>query len=134
MAIGKKTGGRTKGTPNQASVRHKDLARRAVHMVLDTGIVPLDIMSARMRDEPLPNGRRVTDEMFAAAVAAAPYIHPRLAVQVTKNLDPKANTASAIEDRVMALLTKGTENAQVDAGRTLEGTEWSDVGGQEGAA
>jgi hypothetical protein len=103
-------------------------------MVLDTGITPLDIMSARMRDEPLANGRRVTDEMFAAAVASAPYVHPRLAVQLTKNLDPKMNTASAIEDRVMALLTKGTENAQADAGRIVEGAEWSEPGRQEGAA
>jgi hypothetical protein len=31
-----------------------------------------------MRNEPLPNGRTVTDEMFAAAVAAAPYIHPKI--------------------------------------------------------
>jgi hypothetical protein len=32
-----------------------------------------------MRDELLPSGQRVTDEQFAAAVAAAPYLHPRLA-------------------------------------------------------
>jgi hypothetical protein len=32
-----------------------------------------------MRGEPLPNGKLVTDEQFQAAVAAAPFIHPRLA-------------------------------------------------------
>jgi hypothetical protein len=36
-------------------------------------------MLCRMRDELLPSGQRVTDEQFAAAVAAAPYLHPRLA-------------------------------------------------------
>jgi hypothetical protein len=41
-------------------------------------VLPLDIMRARMRNAPL-NGQSVTDEQFAAAVAAAPYIHPRLA-------------------------------------------------------
>jgi hypothetical protein len=43
------------------------------------GLLPLDIMLARVRGEPLPNGKMPTEEQFQAAVAAAPYIHPRLA-------------------------------------------------------
>jgi hypothetical protein len=97
------------------------------YMVLDTGITPIDIMTARMRDEPLSNGRKVSDEQFAAAVAAAPYIHPKLAVQVVKNVDPKSVSPDAIESRVMELLSKGMTNAaNADTGPTVDGVAWSD--------
>jgi hypothetical protein len=97
-------------------------------MVLASDLTPLDVMTARMRNEPLANGQRVTDEMFAAAVASAPYIHPKLQVQVVRNLDPKAHAPGAIEDRVMALLTKGLENAESEPGRTIESAEWTEPG------
>jgi hypothetical protein len=32
-----------------------------------------------MRDEPLANGQKPTDEQLRAAIAAAPYLYPRLA-------------------------------------------------------
>jgi hypothetical protein len=128
MATGFKSGGRRKGVPNRAASRTKEMARRSVRMALDTGTTPLDVMTARMRNEPLANGQRVTDEMFAAAVASAPYIHPKLQVQVVRNLDPKAHAPGAIEDRVMALLTKGLENAEPEPGRTIESTEWTEPG------
>jgi hypothetical protein len=41
--------------------------------------MPLDVMLARLRGVPLPNGKMPTDEQFRAAEAAAPYLHPRLA-------------------------------------------------------
>jgi hypothetical protein len=132
MAIGKKTGGRTKGTPNQASVRHKDLARRAVHMVLDTGITPLDVLCARMRDEVLPNGRKVSDEQFAAAVAAAPYIHPKLAATVTKDISATPTSPSAIDSRVLELLMKGSANVATLESRTIAGrVVGSDASGED---
>ena len=37
-------------------------------------ITPLEVMLRRMRGDP-----DITDEAFQAAIAAAPYIHPRLA-------------------------------------------------------
>lgn len=49
------------------------------------GTTPLDVMAARMRKNPITvalDGEQkqimVDDEMFAAAVALAPYVHPRL--------------------------------------------------------
>jgi hypothetical protein len=42
-------------------------------------VLPLDIMLAVMRDEPLSDGKKPTDEQLRAAIAAAPYLHPRLA-------------------------------------------------------
>ena len=134
MAIGKKIGGRKAGTPNRTGERTKALVQRSLRLALDSGVTPLDILTARMRDEPLTNGRKVSDEQFAAACAAAPYVHPRLAVQVVKNVDPKAATPDAIEARVLELLTKGRTNVAADTGRVVEGIGWSDVGGQEGTS
>lgn len=67
MAAGKKTGGRSRGTPNKAS------AAKAAE-VSASGLAPLDYMLAVMRDETVSADRR--DDM---AKAAAPYVHPKLA-------------------------------------------------------
>ena len=67
MAIGKKTGGRRKGTPNKATAkRESEIAK--------SGITPLEYMLKVMRDSKADAGRR--DDM---AKAAAPYVHPKLA-------------------------------------------------------
>jgi hypothetical protein len=66
MAIGKKTGGRKKGTPNKATAkREREIAR--------AGSTPLEYMLKVMRN-PRADGER-RDRM---AVAAAPYVHPKL--------------------------------------------------------
>ena len=134
MAIGKKTGGRKAGTPNRTGERTKALVQRSLRLALDSGFTPLDIMCARMRNEALANGQKVSDQQFAAAVAAAPYIHPKLAVQVVKNVDPKSVSPDAIESRVMELLSKGmTNGANVDTGPTVDGVAWSDPEREVGA-
>jgi hypothetical protein len=66
MARGRKTGGRQKGTPNRAT----EEARAAAAA---TGILPLDYMLSVMRDPAADHKRR-----DAMAMAAAPYLHPRL--------------------------------------------------------
>lgn len=66
MAIGKKTGGRRKGSRNKATARRESEIARS-------GITPLDYMLKVMRDAKADAGRR--DEM---AKAAAPYVHPKL--------------------------------------------------------
>ncbi|WP_152045490.1 hypothetical protein [Aureimonas psammosilenae] len=66
MAVGKKTGGRTKGTPNKATAkREREIARG--------GTTPLEYMLKVMRNPRAEGERR--DRM---AVAAAPYVHPKL--------------------------------------------------------
>lgn len=66
MSLGKKTGGRKKGVPNQRTeLRKKQLERG--------GISPLDYMLSVMRDQ--ENELSVRTDM---AKAAAPYVHPRL--------------------------------------------------------
>lgn len=67
MALGKKTGGRTKGVPNKATA---DREKR----VTEGGITPLDYMLEIMRDVENPK-----DVRLDAAKSAAPYVHPKLA-------------------------------------------------------
>ena len=66
MAIGKKTGGRLKGTPNRR------IAEMRAEMAAN-GEFPLDYMLRVMRDETAEPVRR-----DAMAKAAAPYLHPQL--------------------------------------------------------
>lgn len=73
MALGRKTGGRQKNTPNKAS------AKREAE-VAATGVTPLEHLLADMRDENLDRDARRT-----AAIAAAPYVHPRLSTVEAKH-------------------------------------------------
>jgi hypothetical protein len=66
MAQGRKTGGRQKGARNRAT----EEARAAAEA---TGILPLTYMLCVMRDPHADHKRR-----DAMAMAAAPYLHPRL--------------------------------------------------------
>ena len=66
MAVGQKTGGRTKGTPNRASA-----AREAE--IAATGMTPLDFLTSVYRDLGEEMSRRVD-----AAKAAAQYVHSKL--------------------------------------------------------
>lgn len=67
MAVGKKTGGRTRGTPNRAT------AAKAAE-IAQSGLTPLSYMLSILRDE-----TKTPADRFEAAKAAAPYVHPKLA-------------------------------------------------------
>jgi hypothetical protein len=77
MALGRKTGGRVKGTPN-----HATLGKAAE--IAASGLTPLEFMLTVLRDPEQPPGTRLD-----AAKAAAPYVHPRLANIELKG-DPNA--------------------------------------------
>lgn len=62
-----KTGGRTPGTPNRKTAE----TTRAIE---ESGLTPLDYMLQVMRDVGEDSPRRL-----AAAAAAAPYVHAKLA-------------------------------------------------------
>ena len=66
MALGRKTGGRQKGSRNRATAE----ARAAAEAI---GILLLDYMLGVMRDPAADLKRR-----DAMAMAAAPYLHPKL--------------------------------------------------------
>jgi hypothetical protein len=63
-----KLGGRKKGTPNVATAKKE-------REIAASGLTPLEYMLSLLRDE------RKSDEIrFEAAKAAAPYVHPKLAM------------------------------------------------------
>ena len=90
MPHGRKTGGRQLGTPNKATVERQLRAAHGVSAAMQDGLLPLDVILARMRGEPMANGDFVTDEQFEAACAAAPYIHPKLSAVAVKDDRPSA--------------------------------------------
>ena len=64
-----KTGGRKKGTLNKTTKKRRALTEKLVK----GGDTPLEVILAMMR------GKRDFDaNLLAAAVAAAPYVHPKL--------------------------------------------------------
>ena len=82
MALGRKTGGRQKGARNRATAE----ARAAAEA---TGIMPLHYMLSVMRDAKVEPKRR-----DAMAMAAAPYLHPKLST-----VEPKPNEPTTSEQR-----------------------------------
>ena len=80
MALGRKTGGRQKGARNRATAE-------ALAAAEATGILPLDYMLSVMRDAGADPKRR-----DAMAMAAAPYLHPKLSA-----IEAKPNERSAAE-------------------------------------
>jgi hypothetical protein len=75
MAIGRKTGGRQKGSRNIKTVE-------MVTAIEATGETPLEYMLRVMRDKTVDHSRR--DDM---AKAASPYVHSRLATLDHKSSD-----------------------------------------------
>jgi hypothetical protein len=82
MARGRKTGGRQKGTRNRATAEARAAAAA-------TGILPLAYMLSVMRDPDADQKRR-----DAMAMAAAPYLHPKLSA-IESKLTPAASEAPA---------------------------------------
>jgi hypothetical protein len=72
-APGERRGGRQKGTSNKATPKLKAAGKKAVKRALAGGATPLDIMTLVMR-----GAAHISDRQFAAAQAAAPYVHARL--------------------------------------------------------
>lgn len=92
-----KTGGRTAGTPNKATVQRQIMAERGIHAALNDGLMPMDVLLARIRNQPLPDGKFATADQFAAAVAAAPYLHPRLSMVASKDYSSTPTTLDEVD-------------------------------------
>lgn len=107
MAVGRKTGGRKKGTPNKAT------AKKAAE-IAKSGQTPLEFMLTTMR-----NSSRPFDIRLDAAKSAAPYVHPKLAaIEHTgaqgKPLIPEARPSDdAFARMILLLLEKGAAAAQL---------------------
>jgi hypothetical protein len=71
------------------------LAEKGRDALLKDYRLPLEILLARMSGDPT-----ITDEMFQAAVAAAPYCHPRLTSSETRISSD--NTHRVVSDEPMS--------------------------------
>lgn len=102
--------GRKQGGKNKATIE-RELRAAAGLEAAKAGLMPLDVLLARMRGETLPNGHEPTDAQVAAARDAAPYLHPRLATQTLKgDADHPLHHLHSISDidaRIRELLRKG---------------------------
>jgi hypothetical protein len=105
MARGRKTGGRQKGARNRAT----EEARAAAAA---TGVLPLDYMLSVMRDNAADSKRR-----DAMAMAAAPYLHPRLTA-----IDARLSPANMEESSERPSLT--LEFVLPTRDRAREDQEW----------
>jgi hypothetical protein len=95
MALGRKTGGRKKGSRNK---RPRELIER----IEASGLLPLEYMLSVMRDETAPPERR--DDM---AKAAAPFVHPKLAtMKMQGDRDAPLFDLSALTDGELAFLRR----------------------------
>src|SRR3954452_22352901 len=103
MALGRKTGGRRKGTPNRETLRKTDQAWAAVAAALASGIRPLDVILTVMRGG--PEAEAISERQYEAAVAAAPYLHPKLS---STTLDATFRTDPAtLSDAQLAAIAAG---------------------------
>lgn len=109
MAVGKKTGGRRKGSRNRASV-----AKAA--KVAASGLTPLDYMLGVMRDRTVEHPTRLD-----AAKSAAPYVHPKLATIEHSGPNGGPIQTENVSDleiarRIAFALAKGERNIEKDEG------------------
>jgi hypothetical protein len=106
MALGRKTGGRQKGSLNKQTTK----VRKTVEKAVNAGLTPLEYMLRTMRNPKAGSARRDW-----AAQTAAPYLHPRLAtLQSNVNLTGRL-TLEALVEQSMALPPPANENAALAA-------------------
>jgi hypothetical protein len=102
MARGRKTGARQKGTRNRAT----EEARAAAEA---SGTLPLDYMLSVMRDPAADQKRR-----DAMAMAAAPYLHPKLTAVDAKLSPAIAEPARKPTSIVVQFVVPGASHAPDD--------------------
>jgi hypothetical protein len=93
MALGKKTGGRKPGSRNKALVARE-------REIIASGELPLDYMLRVQRDPLVDHDRR--DKM---AIAAAPFVHPKLQSSENKHTHGVSDPLLALLERIA---TNGT--------------------------
>jgi hypothetical protein len=109
MALGRKTGGRQKGTGNKPRIiAATEEAIEAAQA--SAGLLPIDYMLLVMRD-PMAAVRR-RDDM---AKSAAPYLHPRLAT-----IDYRGN-GGGLKLEVKQFIINVAANAHSNGGTLIEG-------------
>ena len=85
-APGERRGGRRPGVPNKATIERRLRAQAGLEAAKQTGAMPLDIMLAVAAGG--PEADKISDRQLQAAIAAAPYVHPKLAAVAVKDVTP----------------------------------------------
>ena len=117
---GFKTGGRAMGVPNRATIERQLRAKSGIDLAHETGVLPLDILTAAMRGG--PEAANITDRQLQAAIAAAPYIHPRLSAVAVEQAQPGIEFApDQLTDDELQLLMGLLHRARKPAVQTLVG-------------
>jgi hypothetical protein len=98
---GQRFGGRAKGTPNKRTPALKKARDAALKEALTGGESPLDIIIHVMRET-----GEITDRQFAAACAAAPYVHARLSSATVVHKDAFSDL-TVVELRALIVSTGG---------------------------
>jgi hypothetical protein len=97
---GTRIGGRSKGTKNKATIEREQGHAEIVEQAKAEGVSPLEYMLKVMRDEGADKKRR--DVM---AVAAAGYVHPKLA-----SVEHSGSMSIAHEDAIEAIEAEANGN------------------------
>jgi hypothetical protein len=114
----RKGAGRKPNNTRRAALT-KQLVEKGLQNAIDMGVSPLDVMRCRMLDQPW-NGKPVTDDQFVAAKELAPYLHPRLAAAMVKDLTVAPTTSVERIRRIEQLLLETASDDPVDQG-TIDG-------------
>ena len=114
MALGRKTGGRQKGTPNKATVEKELRAQHGVANAVASGVMPLDVIVSVMRGE-----NKYTQRQYQAAIDAAPYMHSRLSSTTVTHRDALDELAL---DELRAFLAMAAHTATI-SGEAVAGED-----------
>ena len=101
---GERRGGRAKGVPNRRTAEEQ----AAIKSLIDSGILPLEIMLRVMRGD-----TSITDRQLQAAQAAAPFCHPRLAT-TTLNANLRRSIREFTDEELEALVASAATDGAAD--------------------
>jgi hypothetical protein len=114
-------GGRPPGAKNKATIRREQFAKDGLDDALASGMMPLEIMLLGIREP-----SKVSRTRFERAVAAAPYVHPKLTAVAYKKVDqgPKLDLSEMSDAELAALqaiLATVGQSLQRRAGPLIDG-------------
>jgi hypothetical protein len=118
--VGRREGaGRKPGSQDKATIEKTIRAQQGIAAALEAGLMPLDVIMAVMRAEPLSNGLVPTERQFSAAIAAAPFLHAKLSAVVMKDVtdaSPPPPPMLSVAD-IVAMARKPIEAKALDTPR-----------------
>jgi hypothetical protein len=105
MAKGFKSGGRSAGTPNRATLERAARAKADIEAALATGPMPLGVILAVMRGG--PEAAAISERQYQAACAAAPFLHPKLSSTALDATLRAADPGALTDDQLAAIARAG---------------------------